>query len=667
MLPLRFILRPRILAALSKFVAYTLGKFKTASSRLLQVQGDDESVQRRLTQSCNNAGFKRMSETSSPREYILSNDGGPTSTDQSTSSEGAESEEAERGSTERQETQAKQTKHGRQNSEPDAGPKDKHPQERAEAKMRGNLNKGYRDLLNAVIEEAAGVVQRDVKSLPPSQIGASFWTSSEKEVFFSALARHGRDNLRALSSAIVTKTEPEVRSYLLLLQTNNSHDGTDSVHLSNFSITEVPAAYEIGDRCETALNIAAEALDRQIIRHDIGLERERFGEFWLIDEQTTVEMGEGSEQPPGFSVSHSEAAPKGLHESTESETDERSDPAKKAEDTHKGRQEGQPGNIVESSGPQSFPADLLRPESFLALSRQLFMNSAIDVGSNWSNLGSSDLASSTPAMFRSAFDDFHSIAVSLTRRLVQASLFQAMSRLRAKYDRSPDSIVTEGDVRTCLALLGFDKGWKKYWSTVARRCGVDVYSESNRFQDGRPGTKTGVKLTWEEVESELGFPREHPDLGSATATHNQLRATREGQHIQQEDEDSSHSLEDSIYECESMTKSGDTDSGSSSGPAESAKRKRSSTSHDGEEEVDDNEEDYLNVGDIQASRVEERRLLKVLQQTVSPPPEPESQSIPRSDRAKRARLDTQRRWRDQIRYQAEWEQHPHLMNNTDRD
>ena len=49
---------------------------------------------------------------------------------------------------------------------------------------------GYRELLNSAIEEVCSPQPPDDEDgpLPDSQIGVSFWTSDEKEAFFSALA-----------------------------------------------------------------------------------------------------------------------------------------------------------------------------------------------------------------------------------------------------------------------------------------------------------------------------------------------------------------------------------------------------------------------------------------------------------------------------------------------
>lgn len=56
-----------------------------------------------------------------------------------------------------------------------------------------------------------------------------------------------------------------------------------------------------------------------------------------------------------------------------------------------------------------------------------------------------------------------------------------------------------------LDILGLSTEVKTYWARLPRRQGLDVFSDSEKYHDGRPGTKNGVRLTYEEVEAELGL------------------------------------------------------------------------------------------------------------------------------------------------------------------
>src|ERR1700739_3564239 len=75
----------------------------------------------------------------------------------------------------------------------------------------------YRRLLNATIADAAaGIVYDSDGPLLPNYVGASLWTAVEKERFFNALARCGKDDIHKIAGYVGTKTEVEVRAYMLL-------------------------------------------------------------------------------------------------------------------------------------------------------------------------------------------------------------------------------------------------------------------------------------------------------------------------------------------------------------------------------------------------------------------------------------------------------------------
>jgi len=89
----------------------------------------------------------------------------------------------------------------------------------ASQKVKSDILRSYRDLLNSNIAEVLEPTENsESDSLPPSQIGTSFWTSKEKDRLFAAIQSHGPGNLQALALAVGTKSEPEIKAYILLLQ-----------------------------------------------------------------------------------------------------------------------------------------------------------------------------------------------------------------------------------------------------------------------------------------------------------------------------------------------------------------------------------------------------------------------------------------------------------------
>jgi hypothetical protein len=581
-----------------------------------------------------------MSLRSRALKRINSNHERTAATDRSSSRASSISEEDERRPEEEKPTQSTEANEENDRSEEQQA---KHTiKEAAESKMKGYLNKDYRTLLNSVIEEAAGVIHPDADVLHPSHVGQSFWTSEEKEAFFHALAIKGRDNLPGISHAVKTKSEIEVRTYLLSLEIASSDDQVSSPAAWDAAATEIPAAYEIGERCEHAINLTAEALERHILQHDVELEKEKFGDVWLIDDDMAAKL-ELCQQEKELA-----AAIDDNEQVIEISDDSSSESGPENDDVRIQQQEDGDVSRHVPFVEEFAAAGLLKPEVFLQLSRSLFLNSAIDAESNWSQLAGVDGESTTPAIFHSAFENFYNITINFTRWLVHATMFQTMSRLRAKDDQNPAPIVTTADVKTAINFLNLGSDSKKYWAGVARRCGVEVYSDSEKFRDGRPGTKNGRLLTWGEVEGELGFP---PDERAAGITHKS-----------EEDEDESASSFSSEMsnevsaEDDDRSEDDEQSSTSSSGSLNATSKRKRSGSFPSD---DDEEEQRLDSLDERASRAEERRLMEMLRYSASPAPSPETEHARDSrstSRRKRIKIDQRSDWRDHTDYVAEWEQ-----------
>ncbi|KAK5112340.1 hypothetical protein LTR62_004303 [Meristemomyces frigidus] len=339
--------------------------------------------------------------------------------------------------------------------------------------VRKGSGRRYRDLINLAISEVAETSRPPDEPLGPSQVGASYWTSLEKELLFCTLQKTGRTNLRALRRAIETKTEAEIGVYLALLG-----DGLDETAFNRSRKEEylhVPAAFEIDRELEARLDDAADSLRRKIELRDDDQEQERYGDDWLVDEKLAAHI--------------------------ESQIEVLEDVADSAQ---------QP---VSASGVQGTQSDvqpayeLLSPAIMLHLSSTLFMNASLGSEQNWRELLPSDGSLDGPAMYRTAFEDLHNLVVSLTRRLVQASLYQASSRLRAndasRTNWHPSADVREVDVRSVVDILGVRPSCGSYWTSFPERSGMDVYTGIKKYRDGRQTSKNGVQLTPHEIRFEL--------------------------------------------------------------------------------------------------------------------------------------------------------------------
>lgn len=312
--------------------------------------------------------------------------------------------------------------------------------------LRPFYSNEYRKILNdTIIGIVQGTSMGDADLLSPKQIGITYWSSEELGAFFTAVARNGRHNLPAISSAIGTKTEPEVHVYLQLLQNASIRQHVNGPRHELFQNSEVPAALEIGQDCCNALEIAADALSILQQETENRLERKQYGRLWRLDWR----IADGIEQP-------------------------RSD----IEDGNEG-----PLGAVPA-------AELLNLKCFLELSENVFMNSSTEED-NWRSHCGEKIPVS---IMHTAFSDFHTLAVSITKRLISSSLFIAMSRLRHTRKNVGNNVLSK-DIKAALDILGMKHNSREFWIRVARRCRLTVFS-GNKLQ-------SGSKLSYDEVERRL--------------------------------------------------------------------------------------------------------------------------------------------------------------------
>ncbi|KAI7246729.1 hypothetical protein KC343_g3822 [Hortaea werneckii] len=492
----------------------------------------------------------------------------------------------------------------------------------------------YRALLNTAIQDVQEQTDHDVILLLPSYVGASLWSTDEKEAFFTALTRFEAGDVRRIANAVRTKSETEVQVYLQLLQEGLTEAEATAKGTANLPMSEIPAAFEVSEEFEECLDQEARLLATKVNDRDEERERSKYGDDWLIDESLAAEIEEDMEKDGKLET-------------------ERND-----------EEEGQ-GAVSATRRPQS-SVELLHPHAFLTLSRTLFMNVPAVSGTSWHDFENEPLTDT--GIFHTAFDDIHSLVVSNTRRLVQAAIFQATTRLRtsgaSRSKWAPKPEVTATDVQAVLNSLQTPTSWQSYWAKMPRRLGLGVYTDSKDYRDGRPGTKVGVKLTYPEVEAELGVKSseiedeaahdlspDEDDYGSDEFTD----FSDEGDRSDADDETDKVGPDD-IDEDDEIPKFENTEMKHE--PRENDeiqltgnKRKRAlSPASFARAEIE-----YLEDLDQRASNIEEARLCELLQ--ISPPARrserPEGQltapSLPRSER------NLQSDWRRKLDYQAEWE------------
>ena len=123
--------------------------------------------------------------------------------------------------------------------------------------------------------------------MPPSQIGTSFWTTSEKHRLFAAIQSHGPGNLQALALAVNTKSEPEIKSYILLLQEGVRE--LDAKATQQFGPADVSAALETEPELLKAEELLATAVEERARAVEETREKQQWGEeSWLIDDDAAA-------------------------------------------------------------------------------------------------------------------------------------------------------------------------------------------------------------------------------------------------------------------------------------------------------------------------------------------------------------------------------------------
>lgn len=485
-------------------------------------------------------------------------------------------------------------------------------------RLRPFYSDEYRKVLNStIIDIVQGTLIGDVDLLSPKQTGITCWSSEELGAFFTALARNGRHNLPAISSAIGTKTEPEVHVYLQLLHNANVHQHVNGPRHELFQNSDVPAALEIGQDCCTALEITADALSVLQQEEENKLERKKYGALWRLDRRIADRIEQPRPDKEDGSVDHLGAVP---------------------------------------------AAELLNLNSFLELSKNVFMNSTAEED-NWRSYRGEKIPIS---IMYTAFSDIHALAVSITKRLISTSLFIAMSRVKHKRKNDGHNVRSQ-DIRAALDILGMKHNSREFWIRVPRRCRLTVFG-GNR-------SRNGPKLSYDEVERRLSTTwrktalqpnrNDHGQSGRESTGDNETIAGSEESALSTElDSDDKAASDTADANQEDMHTSSDAASDSLCSSADSSSLRFSEEEQfsDSEDMTEDEQQGidpdlYAEALDSRASQSEEQSLWKMLGR--EPPANvvlmPERVEIPRPIRPERRSGDDLDDWRVWTDYAPEWE------------
>ena len=412
-------------------------------------------------------------------------------------------------------------------------------------RLKGLYNDHYRELLNGEIHKAAAAITEDESvPLPSSQIGSSVWTTEEKTTFFAAVGRLGRDNLRGVASRIGSKSEPEVSEYVQILQQGlldkkRMHQG--DAGMKPFGFVGLPASAEISEGCCQALDEAAEALAVRQERYEERMEESKWGGSWLLTREVSDSLSSQLKKEGGLKV-------------------------------------------VDEALPA---ASLFKLDNWLILAEKFFMNSSVDED-NWQSIVE---AGEAPAIRATALEDFYSLALSITKRLVSTTLFNAMSRLRAMDSKKvKHAEVTVDDVNGAVKIMNLALDSDEFWIRCARRCKLEVSREERL-------------LSYDEVEKALS----ESHIPESCSPGRSRRPSADAELL----------VEEASFVEGLPSESDNEDQNNTDDPDDMA---HSSSSQDNDPALA--QEEYIETRDAMNSIKEEQRLWEVLGR--SPPPEMEA-------------------------------------------
>ncbi|KAK2811272.1 hypothetical protein FQN49_008475 [Arthroderma sp. PD_2] len=436
-----------------------------------------------------------------------------------------------------------------------------------------------------------------------SLFGIVTWTPEEKIALFAALGRKGKSAVSEIASIIGTKSRIEVQEYLLELQRALQEHHKTEKNVRGIALSDIHAAAEISEECCIALEKVSNSLSvREEQAHNL-LGKRKYQDMWLVDRNAAMYLEE------------------------KIKTKEISD-------------------VDPSAHAMLATAQLFHVSNWINLSRNVFMNfGSHRVKDNWTKICFHD---ETPSMTCDSFTDFYTIAVSLTRRLVQSSIFFTLSRIRAMDERgrSRQKSVRKDDVQAALKALKVQPNSREFWINAARRCSLDVREFVSK------GSSKTMLISYDEVERrlsssrlELPEPQEAEDNGESHV-HNADISSQEREAI------------DRLEDTSSLFEGSHTDTSMDEAPPAESE----------EEILSDEEESYALTVDKEISREEEKRLWQILNQTPKSDPPNDDIKMESEDEekfsnhrsrikppAKRKTIPELQDWRNHDLPMAEWE------------
>ncbi|KAJ5927129.1 hypothetical protein N7516_008902 [Penicillium verrucosum] len=471
-----------------------------------------------------------------------------------------------------------------------------------------------------------------------SQHGSMVWTPTEKEVFFNALDRKGKSGIKEIAAAVGTKSELEVMEYIRFLHKALAAQYASDVHLERMPVlSDVAAATEVSQECCGLLDEYAEVLSLKESLVEARAGTQQHGGNWILTQASAQALGDGDND--------------------------------------------------DVRGALRLAAGFLNLPNCVRLSYALFMNlGGTQAENNWWNLAKrQDLMTAyghTPSMTADTAVDLYSLAVSVTRRLVQSSLFFAMSRLRSSNRSGNDrkGYVRTKDVRAAIEVLNM-KHCRPSFVDIARRNETvleDInnrkgwvptlvtYEEAEEIIDRHEWTRYRKDGTLYNENDEDDSEDDDIEMHKGTGTDDDMEVevnhqeTKPEPPLESESEPEPEPEPEPEFEPESDPDSELEDFDPHHLPTREPSELSAPVVFPDELEMDPEEEE-ADIADQNASHREEANFLTLMEQPVPPvldepmkaeEPEDETKQLPE----RRIREDISN-WRDRTVYRSEWEEY----------
>ncbi|KAI5290997.1 hypothetical protein KEM54_006749 [Ascosphaera aggregata] len=549
------------------------------------------------------------------------------------------------------------------------------------------FNEAVRDLGDGTVYDSSSILYDRIL-----QNGAVRWTRRERNAFYNGLAKFGKGETTKIARLIETKSEMEVRALIQVLDRNLRYRTTRHREPGFHAFKDIPAAVEVSTVCCHAMEKSAGALIFEEESKERLVGSRNYGDLYAIDGRLAAWVEE--KLRPELQASESRPALDGI--GYDDGVTDFEEPG-----SQNGAKDGDTPDVVEDSVIFTV-GRLFNLSNWIRLSENIFMNpGGTRKEDNWRSL-SAEIRS--PSLTCESFSEFYALAISLTRRIIQSTIFFALSRTRALeragLNVSAETFVRKEDILTAIDILRLPRDSHEFWAKSARHCSLDVVHDIHRKGSHK------IRLSYNQVEGIL-LPRENRNrffdyerILSALQKHSDMGAVvvdaRLGKHLEDAGLTDGEVLSDDEYT--SLQQESDAEqqqvAGAVSGEEEEEGERVEKEEGEEEEEEEEGEEeegegwnennpefespsdyeDYIaDKADNEAAAREDIRLRKQL----GLPSPTDDIPIPKSEEDVsstlgpyehplnyRRSMDELADWRDRLVYYSEWEQYGPEIGNV---